>query len=195
MKKLAISILLLACVASPALAVERLGGPINLTGRYGINGNVGILFPIGDLGDTADTSVVFGGKFLYGLRNNFMIEGNLSYSPLSEDEDLEALGIDPDLSVLELSGGLRYLFPSRGQIVPYLSGALGIYRTSGEEVVRDIFGNVFLIDADSTDVGINFGGGLLYFFNNNTAVDAEGKFHISEPDYFGMTGGLTYFFR
>jgi hypothetical protein len=161
MKKILLSLVIIAYYASPGAAVD-------LTGRWGINGNVGVLFPVGALSDVADTSFVFGQKLLYGFRNNFLLEENVSYSPLS----------NVDLSVLELTGGVRYLLAPYGTMIPYLSGGLGIYITNRE-----------------ADVGLHLGGGLMYFFTDSTALDMQGRLHVSNPDYFAITGGLSFFFR
>lgn len=187
MKKILLSLLIIAYYASPGAAVD-------LTGRWGINGNVGVLFPVGDLSDVADTSFVFGEKLLYGFRNNFLLEVNVSYSPLSEDADLDALGINADLSVLELTGGVRYLLAPYGRMTPYLSGGLGIYISSSNVKVSPLGFSSGETNTEA-DVGLHLGGGLMYFFTDSTALDMQGRLHVSNPDYFAITGGLSFFFR
>ncbi len=187
MKKVIFSLVMVVCYASPVVAVD-------LTGRGGINGNVGVLFPVGDLSDVADTSFVLGEKLLYGFRSNLIAEVNVSYSPLSEDEDLEILGIDADLSVLELTGGVRYLLAPYGRMIPYVSGGLGIYISSSNVNVSPAGFSPTESNTEA-DVGLHVGGGFMYFLSDSMAFDMQGRLHVSNPDYFAITGGLSFFFR
>jgi hypothetical protein len=157
--------------------------------NFGINGNAGALFPSGDFSDIVDTSFVFGGRALYGFSNRFIVEGNVSYSPLSEGEAIRFLnsvfGLDNDSSILEVTGGARFLLINQGSIIPYVSGALGVYISSGN-------------DETQTDFGGNFGGGLMYFLSRKFALDGQGRYHIisdADVEFFSLTGGVSYFFK
>jgi len=185
MKKLVLVVIVLACYTS-------LGFAVDIGERFGINGNGGPLAPLGDLGKQTDTSSIFGGKVLFSLNKFVMLEGNVSYSKLStESSDLE------DLSILELTGGLRLFVFAEGRFFPYLSGALGVYKTSGERKLGE--------DEEASNFGGNFGLGFMAFFTKNVSLDVQGRFHyfpealstFSDLDnnaYVTLTGGISYLF-
>lgn len=186
MKKLIATLVILACWASPGFAVD-------IGERFGINGNVGILSPIGDLADQADTSTVFGAKVMFSLNKFVMLEGNAGYSSLSlKGDELN------DLSILELTLGLRLFVFAEGRFFPYLNGALGLYKTSVESKLAEE-------DEEEANFGGNFGLGFMAFFTDHVSLDVQGRFHyfperlttfedLDDNVFVTLTGGITYLF-
>lgn len=170
---------------SPAFAVD-------IGGRFGINGNGGILSPVGELAGQPRTGFVFGGKILLGLNKFVMAEGNIGYSRLSSESD----DVD-NLSILELTGGLRFFMFAEGHFFPYLNGAVGLYQTTLERKTGE--------SEEDSNLGGQLGLGFMVLFTDHVSLDVQGRFHyfpgkISEFEdlddnaYVTFTGGISYLF-
>ena len=107
-------------------------------------------------------------------------------------EDTVELGYLPFSSTKELTfesfyltGGAIYRF-SRGKIVPFLTGNVGVYHAQKEQVApapgiiidgvqMSPYNTVKLVD--EYDFGFNVGGGIEYFMSGNTSLSVETLAH------------------
>ena len=153
---------------------------IDQSGKLAIGGYGGYAFGFGDefkeyerFGVTCQNKVTFsfGAKAKYGFTSNLSVVGAVDYQsnkseaegtfefmgesyPVSESETGHWLGV--------LVNGVYTLMPEE-TTCPYLTGGGGFYIPSTE--------------ADSKP-GINVGGGVEHFFQENLALDAGARFHM-----------------
>jgi hypothetical protein len=102
-----------------------------------------------------------------------------------------------------LTGGIVYRF-SRGHIVPFVTGNLGLYRYQKEDVYPAsgvIINGVQLSPYDvvkektGNDFGINLGGGVEFFTGDNTSMSVEMLLHSIQGEVNSEIVDLTVVFR
>lgn len=149
-------------------------------GLYGIGGRLSYVSPdnldgtIG-LGIHADLGEVF--------VENLKIFPSIEYWSKSESGG----GIDTDFSQLTVNADARYYFPASGSIAIFAGGGLVLAFYSTD--VSSEFGE---FDASSTDIGLDFLGGIDLPIQENLILTAEAKFLVSDQSVFRISAGLTF---
>jgi len=151
-----------------------------IDGMKAVEGRLGVAMPFGDFGDAYDPGFTVGGGFLMGFHEKMAFEANVNYTPFGGDL--------VDFAIIDFSGGIRYFFMTEG-IAPYVGGGIGFYNQ-----------NVDIDNVDSeNDIGINYGGGLMYGFSETIALDFGLKLNTiftedEATNYFSITAGFAYMF-
>lgn len=186
--KAAAIFLLAALVATPALA----GGNANLFvgQRYFFEDDVNDL----EL-DVFDEHIAYGGSVDFEVGDwPVDLVGGLLYSSRDESDDL--LGIDGDVSYLELSFGVRKTWVANGGPRPYVGG--GLARVDSD---IELSTSGFSVDADDDDFGIYGEGGLYWRIGKafnlgwsvrallGTELELEGEEYPSEYVQVGALAG------
>jgi len=77
---------------------------------------------------------------------------------------------------------------------PFATGGLGMYRYGYSEIPR---AGAVEVTGSQTKLGVDFGGGIEYFFAPRATLVAEGLFHkvgeVPTPDALFRTGGGSFF--
>ena len=189
--------LVLACATAALSLTVGTALADDITGRVGITGKMGVLFPadgdhVGFKTET-DAGFIFGGGLIYGITKNIAAEIDVTRSSVGSN--------DGDFGVTNLSLGGQYRFAlSQPQFVPYLGGGLDILLNDADRG-RDV---------DNT-VGAHASAGVDYFITKQLALTGEAKLVVSpsahirnssgarvgtfDPNSFSTTAGLRYFFK
>jgi hypothetical protein len=140
-------------IAAPAEAQMR-------TVTFGVA--AGPTLPIGHLGDDVNTGWHVQGSFaLAPMSLPFGVRADLNYQRFTETHDA-------DHKLTMLSGIVNGIFALPGMgMRPYLSAGVGAYNARGDEAHGS---------AESTDVGVNGGGGLQFGLGGMNAF-LEARFH------------------
>jgi hypothetical protein len=175
---------------------------IDQTGRFSIGGYLGYAFGFGDAFEDQevgyyhpqrgfvswsyenDLSFCLGAKIKYGLNSNWALEGGLDYQ--SGDVDVKvatgvvAYGVDRSYDWTAILSNMVYTLSPDKKTTPNLTGGLGIYMDGG------------------TELGINLGGGIEHFFQDNLSLDAGARFHMifkggSDITYLQIRAGVLYY--
>jgi len=158
--------------------------------------DLGPNIPVGDFGDVAETGLGFKIVFKYFFNDNVAFMANIGYSSFEWEENYWfgrgwGRGDDFRFNIVPINLNVEYHFGGN-PLKPYLSGGLGIYALS---INND---NDNWDDDDryqSTEVGLNLGGGLAYEIGNNLDLTADLKFHLVEnASFVGLNFGILYGF-
>jgi opacity protein-like surface antigen len=125
----------------------------------------------------------------YDLTSNLGVEGELGrlFDVSGDDENI-------DWSVTSFSGNVIYHFDVV-RVTPYATVGLGFSRSS---VHVDHPDPVALVQPSSTEVTVNFGGGVKYPISDRLLARADlRRFQANDlaPDYWRIYGGLTFVIR
>ena len=123
-----------------------------------------------------DSGVAFGGTAAFMGNGIFGAEVGFNYTPDFIKETL----VSPDVSQASLMGNLIVGIPmgdadQGGQIRPYVTGGVGLFRTASDE--SDLFDRV-----TSNDFALNAGGGILAFFSEHVGVRADVRYFRTLTD-------------
>ncbi len=174
MKKIIIALLVLAACGTAVFA-----GEMKKEGSAGL----GYAMPMGDWGDSVGGGIGFEfGYEGYKINDMLTVGANLFYTKGTakdvlgfdySDISYSTLGITPYVKAekeLDLGGKKTNLYGIFG---------LGIYNTSNTSG-NVKYGNTVVATAtsgSSSNIGINFGGGLMYPLNDKMKVGGEIKYH------------------
>jgi opacity protein-like surface antigen len=161
-------------------------------------GSAGFSDFLGDFEDEFERRMNFGGSLAYMGGGIVGFEVDFGFSPnffenTTGDEDF-AFG---DSNVTTLMGNVTVGAPFGGQtgggVRPYASGGLGLIKSRIDDP-DDLF------DVDSTDWGLNVGGGVAGFFTDNVGLRGDVRYFRSlqdnEPDdEFDVALGSFSFWR
>jgi hypothetical protein len=126
-----------------------------------------------------------GAKVKYRYSPKLSLVGHLDYQ--AGDVDVKGAagpyfgGIGGSYDWTALLADAVYTWSPEKKTAPYINGGPGLY-----------------MDGD-TNLGINLGGGIEHFFQNNLALDAGAMFHIistsgQSTTYLQIKAGLNYYF-
>ena len=168
----------------------------------GWNWGAGVTFN-SDLGDFDDE---FEKKFNYGATLAWMgagifgFEVDFGYAPnFFESTEGDANFSYGDSNVTTLMGNVILGIPIGGQtglgIRPYVSGGVGLIKSR-----IDGADDLFELDTDSNNFGMNVGAGLTGFFTDNVGLKGDIRYFRSlqdddEPNEFGFSFGQFDFWR
>ena len=141
-----------------------------------------------DVSDPApDSSIGIGAAVGYDLTANLGFEGEISHL-----FDVAGDSADVDWSITNFSGNAIYHFDVQ-RVTPYATLGLGFERSS-----HDVSDRLDLEDLSSTELTVNFGGGVKYPINDRWLARGDvRRFSANDlaPDHWRLYGGLTYRFR
>jgi opacity protein-like surface antigen len=159
--------------------------------NFGGSANFG---DVGDFEDNFEKKAVFGGSLAWMGAGIVGVEFDLGWSPnffeiTTGDEDFD-FG-DSNLTTMMVNAIVG--IPVGGQtgpgLRPYVAGGVGLVRSS-------ISPTVIFTDLDSSDFGINVGGGVTGFFSDNVGIRGDVRYFRSlqdnEPEGF-LDLGLSSF--
>lgn len=173
------------------------------TGKFGIGGHFGYSFGFGDVFDEYEWSGLWGTEYVvlkYQNKVTYSFLGNVKFwvSPtwaLLAAVDYQAGDVDVTGSIGDVSTGISesynwtsvmgnvvYTIPTQSWTCPYLTVGGGIY-----------------FNDDVSEPGINLGGGIEHFFQDNLALDVGTRYHMiftegESTNYLNIYGGLNYYF-
>ena len=177
MKKLTcwFALIMFFALTTSALAIDH-------TGKFAIGGYAGYSFGFGDAFKEYEygynvpgygyygwsyknkLSFCLGANVKYGLKPNLALVGNVDYQ--AGDVEVEATAGGPSVGDSEgydwtaILGNILYTFSPEKKTTPNVTGGLGLY-----------------MDGD-TEIGVNLGGGVEHFFQDNLSLDAGARFHM-----------------
>ncbi len=163
----------------------------NLEGRTIATVHLGISSPSGSFGDVFNSGLGFGGSIGYGVSRRVMLSLGISHHDFGGDFPRD------DASMTPITFDADYAFPTRGRIVPWLGGGIGMYRHS--ETVQDLFGPGVDFSDDETAFGFNLGAGLAGPVGRSTLLGGGFRFHSVSGDrlpdsaFFTLQVGLGFF--
>jgi hypothetical protein len=108
-----------------------------------------------------------------------------------------------EFSDLYLTGGLIYRL-SRGNIVPFLTGNLGVYFYNQEEVLpvvgpiiegQQVSSQYTIKTREGSDFGMNLGGGLEFFVSRRSSISVEMLVHFLFGEIDDQVLDLSAMFR
>jgi opacity protein-like surface antigen len=135
-------------------------------------------------GDTTENRFVYGGAL--GFTGNAVgFEIDFGYAPNFFDEDDEIFELDGKLNITTVMANITFGgAPIGGGVRPFISGGAGLIRASVTSPA-DLFDEV-----SRNDFGINVGGGLAGYFNDNVGLRGEVRYFRSLEDENGDDGFL-----
>jgi opacity protein-like surface antigen len=157
-------------------------------GRTFLRIHTGLSMPTGDFSDIANTGWGIGGSIGYGIGRNTILSGGVAFHHFGDE------GIEGHTNIVPITASVDYGFNTRGRVRPWISGGLGVYSVSFEDVIP---GGGIASDSE-TDFGFNFGFGVAGPLNPNTAWGAGFKFHhvvgndFIDSDFLALQGGLSF---
>ncbi len=136
---------------------------------------VGSLFG-GDLQGTAGHKVSYGGSAAFMGGGIFGAEIGFNFTP----EFFQDTVSSPDIAQASLMGNLIIGIPmgnadQGGQVRPYVTGGAGLLRTSARQ--SELFDRF-----SSNDFAINFGGGIMAFFNEHVGLRGDIRYFRALTD-------------
>jgi opacity protein-like surface antigen len=136
---------------------------------------VGTLFG-GNLDNAQGNQVTFGGSAAFMGAGIFGAEVDFNYTP----EFVQDTVSTPDIRQASLMGNLIVGVPignasQGGQLRPYVLGGIGLMRTSAD--ASQLFDRF-----SSNDFAINFGGGVMAFFNEHVGIRGDLRYYRALTD-------------
>jgi hypothetical protein len=113
-------------------------------------------------------------EFNWGKNEYFSIEQSITLNGFNDDSRIDFAALENDLNYISLDThlkyyfGQKYLFPRNERLDLYLNGGIGFFHI------------------DETNISANFGGGVLFWFNNKKRFGLRaqiiGKFAFNHPE-------------
>src|SRR5687768_15654123 len=127
-------------------------------------------------GDLSGNTAAFGANAAFMGAGIFGAEVGFNYAP----EFIKATVNTPDTAQMSLMGNLIVGIPimdsdQPGHLRPYLTGGAGLFRVSSQE-------SQFFRGVTSNDLALNFGGGVMAFFNEHIGVRADVRYFRTLTD-------------
>jgi hypothetical protein len=127
-------------------------------------------------GDLPNAKATYGGTAAFMGGGIFGVEVGFNYTPTFVPETL----IAPQVSQASLMGNVIVGIPiggsdQPGHIRPYVTGGMGLFRATAKE--SDFFDRI-----TSNDFALNFGGGVMTFFNEHVGVRADVRYFRTLTD-------------
>jgi hypothetical protein len=113
---------------------------------------------------------------------------DFSYSPLTSyaftyGVNLTGKGLYTS-SLLDVNGGLKIRFPTKGDWVPYIGLGAGLLRLSSSTDTSG-FSTTASVNASRDEVAGNASVGALYYVTQHVGIDTEVKGYMAEHNRFG----------
>jgi hypothetical protein len=198
MKKLSIFVGILFILGSFSSAVA-----IDRTGTFAVGGHCGYSFGFGNIFDKYEVSgyelglgswsasyqnkvtYSFWGNVRYGLNPNWTLMASVDYQAGDVEASADIVGLGGSVSdsyhwTSILGNALVTLTPEKNTC-PYFTFGGGIY-----------------FNEDISKPGVNLGGGIEHFFQENLALDAGARYHMiftenDNTNYLNVYGGINYY--
>jgi opacity protein-like surface antigen len=177
----AVVMFLAACAATSEAAAQSIAQPRSWTVTPFLHTSVGVGDPAPD--DSGGIGVAVGYDWTYNLG----FEGEISHL-----FDVEGSTDDIDWSITNFSLNAVYHFDVK-RLTPYATFGIGVERSSFDLKNPDPL--VLIVDPSSTEVAINFGGGVKYSISSRWVARGDlRRFQANDiaPDYWRLYGGLTF---
>jgi hypothetical protein len=201
MKKLSLLIGLLFVLGSFASA-----SAIDQTGKWAVGGHVGYSFGFGDAfkeyqwnsGDllTGYEEFAYQNKVTYSFWGNIRYGLNPNWTMMAV-VDYQAGDVDVTGTVGDITGNISDTY--------YWTGVLGnlLFNLTPEKNTCPYFfcgGGLYIPNEGDSKPGINLGGGIEHFFQENLALDFGTRFHTiftesQNTNYLNVYAGLNYYFE
>jgi hypothetical protein len=139
--------------------------------------------------DSSDNKLNVGGGVGIGIRENLLGRVDVVRSNLIS-VDIDAMGepVSFGLNVLDITGGIEYLLPYEGSIVPFVGAGIGIARLSA-----DISAAGASLSISDSDISYNAGGGARFGLNEKFGIRASVQVvHVPEQTFGRALFGLYY---
>ncbi len=198
MKKLTIFVAVLFILGSFASAAA-----IDRTGTFAIGGHFGYSFGFGEAFKEIEWGQEFGTSywgFRYENEVTYSFWGNIKYcvSPkfaLTGIVDYQA----GDVNVNSTFGDYTSTVSESYNWTSVLGNAIFSFNPDRNTSPYFTFGGGVYFNDDVSEPGINVGGGLEHFFQDNLALDVGTRYHMifTDPDntnYVSIYGGINYYF-
>lgn len=152
----------------------------DLKGKFALSGQGGMVIPVGDFADEekfdAGTGFGFGGAGEYFVSNNVAVGATFRYTTNGVKEMPGS--VDADWKLTNFGAFVKYIFPTRSNVVPYMRVGLGLYKTkfsasSGAAEASLSFDSKF---------GFAGGGGVMFHASDNVLLGGEILFHNAMTD-------------
>jgi hypothetical protein len=133
-------------------------------------------------GDLSGNTAAFGASAAFMGGGIFGGEIGFNYAP----EFVKATVSNEDIAQMSLMGNLIVGIPvgssdQPGHLRPYITGGAGLFRISSAE-------SQFFNRVTSNDFAVNFGGGLMAFFNEHVGVRADLRYFRTLTDGDSQSG-------
>jgi opacity protein-like surface antigen len=177
----AVVMFLAACAATSEATAQSIAQPRSWTVTPFLQTSVGVGDPAPD--DSGGIGVAVGYDWTYNL--GFEAE-------ISHLFDVEGSTDDIDWSITNFSLNAVYHFDVK-RLTPYATFGIGVERSSFDLKNPDPL--VLVVDPSSTEVAINFGGGVKYPISSRWVARGDlRRFQANDiaPDYWRLYGGLTF---
>lgn len=130
-------------------------------------------------GDTQEKKLTYGGSIGFMGAGVFGVEMDFGYSPNFFDLNEDPLDLIGDSNVTTLMGNLIVGVPLGGTrgpgVRPYATVGMGLLRTQLQSPGE-------LFDIDKNSFGINFGGGVMGFFNDSVGLRGDVRYFRNISD-------------
>lgn len=147
MKKLVLVLLAVLAVSTVSFAQK---------GSMAIGGDLGILLPMGDMGDVLSMGFGICPTFDYMMNEKLALAGTVGYVSWGAKEEIA--GLETSFTDIPIKAGAKY-YLGAGGMKPYLLGEFGIHMLTAS-VKGTIMGYSFDESASETDMGFAVGGGM-----------------------------------
>ena len=159
-----------------------------------VEGDLGILFPMGDFGDFANTGFGLFGTFNNKIDQNLYVTGSLGYTSFGGPE----VGyVKITSTIIPILGGIRYNFDKMSNgITPYVGAEAGLYVFSSS-AKYSTGGYSQTVTSSETDFGIAIKGGIKYPLDEGMALDVNLRFDNafasgSNVSFFALRAGVAF---
>lgn len=127
-------------------------------------------------GDLSGNRAAFGANAAFMGGGIFGAEIGFNYAP----EFVKATALNNDIASMSLMGNLIVGIPigdsdQPGHFRPYVTGGAGLFRVSSAE-------SQFFDSVTANDFALNFGGGVMTFFNDHIGVRADVRYFHTLTD-------------
>ena len=136
-------------------------------------------------GDLSGSKTAFGGSAAFMGGGIFGVEFGFNYSP----EFVSASVANEEIAQMSLMGNLIVGIPigssdQPGHVRPYITGGAGLFRITSNE-------SQFFDQVTSNDFAVNFGGGIMAFFNEHVGLRGDLRYFRTLTDD-NPGGGLDF---
>jgi outer membrane beta-barrel protein len=138
---------------------------------------------IDEIGDSVENELNLGARYQYNFTPHIGLEGNFMYSPAQHEFfGPEGAGIgSADVDAYYYGGNFVYNISPASRVIPFLTAGAGAVTLRVDEDAPE----TSELSSSETKFAVNFGGGLLFAFNENFALRFEARdymYRVEELD-------------